>query len=119
MENTKKISIVLALICTLFIAAGQLLFKIGSAKIVDIISFFNLFVIGGAFCYGLGAILFILALKKGELSVIVPLMALNFVWVGILSTIYLNETLTLVRWTGIIAITTGVAIIGKGGKNGS
>lgn len=113
-NKTHKSSIILALVCTLFIAAGQLFFKAGSANIVDVISFFNLFVIIGAVCYGLGSILFILALKKGELSVIVPLMALNFVWVGIISSFYFNEAVTFVRWLGIIAITAGVAVISRG-----
>ena len=117
-QKTKKSAIILALICTLFVAVGQILFKLGSAKIVDILSFFNLSVVGGALAYLLGSILFILALKKGELSVIVPLIALNFVWVGLLSKIYLGEEINLTRWVGIVTIMAGVVFIGKGGRHG-
>ena len=114
--KTQKSAILLALICTIFTATGQLFFKVGSAEIVSILSFFNLFVILGAFSYLIGAILFVVALKKGELSVIAPLLALNFVWVGILSTIYLGETINSTRWFGITVIAIGIGFIGRGGK---
>ena len=118
MENikTQKISILLALVCTVFISIGQLFFKIGSAEIISILTFFNLFVIVGAFFYFIGSILYIISLKKGELSIIAPIFALNFIWVGILSTIFLNETINVTRWIGIATIVIGVGFIGWGGK---
>lgn len=121
MENvkTQKSAILLALICTIFISIGQLFFKIGSAEIISILTFFNLFVIVGAFFYFIGSILYIISLRKGELSVIAPIFALNFVWVGILSMIYLNETINATRWIGIAIVAIGVGFIGMGGKYGN
>ena len=39
----------------------------------------------GYFLYGLGAVLFTLALRDGELSVLYPVISLTYVWVAILS----------------------------------
>ncbi len=117
-HTTTKGAIVLALLCTIFIATGQLFYKLGSEKIIDVISFFNFFVIIGIFSYFLGSILYILALKKGELSVILPLLALNYVWVALLSIIFLGEIVTLLRWAGISSVVIGVIIIGTGGGHG-
>ena len=117
-HNTTKGAIVLALLCTLFIAVGQLFYKLGSEKIIDIISFFNLFVILGLFSYFLGSILYIFALKKGELTVILPPLALNYVWVALLSIIFLGEIITFLRGVGIFSVAVGVVIIGTGGGHG-
>ncbi len=117
--KTEKSSVLIALICTIFIATGQLFFKLGSAKIVSILSFFNLFIIIGALSYFIGSILYIISLKKGELSVIAPIFALNFVWVGILSMICLNEAINTTRWIGIATVAIGVGFIGIGGEYGN
>tara|TARA_Y100000031_G_C8122985_1_gene339142 strand:- start:252 stop:623 length:372 start_codon:yes stop_codon:yes gene_type:complete len=117
--NTTKGAIVLALLCTLFTAVGQLFYKLGSEKITDFLSFFNLFILIGLFSYFLGSILYILALKKGELTVILPLLALNYVWVALLSIIFLGEIINLLRWLGIFSVIIGVIIIGRGGGNGN
>lgn len=114
--KTQKSAILLVLICTIFISIGQIFFKLGSEKVVSILSFFNLFVVVGAFFYLIGSILYIISLKKGELSIIAPIFALNFIWVGILSTIFLGETINATRWIGIATIAMGVGFIGRGGK---
>jgi len=111
-------AIILALTCTIFSSTGQLFYKLGSEKIVDFMSFFNPFVIVGIFSYFLGSILFIFALKKGELTVVAPVLSLNYVWVALLSIFFLSETINLVRWIGIGSVVVGITIIGVGGRNG-
>jgi undecaprenyl phosphate-alpha-L-ara4N flippase subunit ArnE len=120
MKHTTSISaIILALTCTIFTSTGQLFYKLGSEKIVDFLSFFNLFVIIGIFSYFLGSILFVMALKKGELTVVAPMLSLNYVWVALLSITFLGETINLLRWAGIASVAVGVSIIGIGGRNGN
>jgi len=118
-NRTQKSALLLALITTIFTTTSQLLFKIGSAKVTGILSFFNFFVIVGLFSYFLGSIFYLGALKKGELSVIAPMIALNFVWVAILSIILFGETINFQRWFGIISIVGGVIFVGLGGKYGN
>lgn len=115
--HTPKFAIVLALICTIFISVGQLFYKLGSEEVIDIISLFNIFVILGLFSYFLGSILYIIALKKGELTVLAPVLALNYVWVVLLSIIFLGEVINILRWTGIASVVIGATVIGVGGRN--
>lgn len=119
MKHTTPISsIILALICTIFVSTGQLFYKLGSEKVVDLPSFFNLFVMMGVVSYLVGAVLFVIALKKGELTVVAPMLSLNYIWVALLSIFFIGETINLLRWIGIASVAVGVGIIGVGGRNG-
>lgn len=68
----------------------------------------------GVFFYGLGTILFLPALKAGELSVLYPLVALSYVWVSLLSVKFLNEKMNMIKWLGVALIIVGVSLIGIG-----
>ena len=72
----------------------------------------NLFI--GLFFYGVGTILFIPALRGGELSVLYPLVALAYVWVPLLSIKFLQEKMNKLKWIGIALIIVGVSCIGLG-----
>ena len=65
--------------------------------------------------YGLSTIIFIPALKFGQLSVLYPFVSLGYIWVTIASRIILKEKITLYKWLGIIFIMIGVSFIGFGG----
>ena len=64
--------------------------------------------------YGLGTVLFIPALRGGELSVLYPLVALVYVWVSLLSVRFLGEKMNPMKWLGIALILLGVTLIGLG-----
>lgn len=64
--------------------------------------------------YGLTTILFIPALKGGELSILYPLVGLSYVWVCVYSSILLKEKMNLLKWAGIGVIILGVTFIGIG-----
>jgi len=68
----------------------------------------------GVLIYGISSILFILALKGGELSVLYPLVGLTYVWLCIYSKFMLNETMTTKKWIGIIIIIFGITLISIG-----
>jgi len=74
----------------------------------------NYYLIIGIFVYGLSTLLFIPALKGGELSVLYPMVGLVYVWVSIYSVILLKERMNLLKWTGIGLLLLGVAMIGVG-----
>jgi drug/metabolite transporter (DMT)-like permease len=90
--------------------------KIGSNQLSDFSSIFNLYLISGLVFYAIGAVLLIIALKYGDLSMIYPFIALSFIWVTILSTYIFNEHVSVINWLGIIAILLGVSLIGQGGR---
>jgi len=66
----------------------------------------------GLFLYGFATIISLFALKAGELSVLYPIVALQYVWTNFLSMKYLREKITLMKWAGIAMIIIGVAMIG-------
>lgn len=112
-ENKKAILLVIT--CTLFTSIGQILMKIGSARtgsFLEIIT--NIPLILGFASYGIGAVLLIISLKYGELSLVYPFIALSFIWVSILSIYLFNEHVSLLNWTGLTAILIGVSLIGYG-----
>lgn len=118
MSTTSK-AIILIIICTVLTSLAQILFKFGS----DSFSFNpfllvqNYFVIFGFLCYAFGALLFILALKEGDLSTLYPFFATSYIWVMILSFLIFGEIITSFKIIGILLIIFGVSFIGIGGKN--
>ena len=113
---TELWAIGLVIFATLVGAMGPILFKLGSAKKLSSLKTIitNYYIWGGLALYALGTAMFIPALKGGELSVLYPLVALNYVWVSLLSKKILNEEMNKFKWLGIVVIILGVAFIGIG-----
>lgn len=113
-ENSST-AIILITLCTFLTSLAQYFMKIGSDKISDnFISILNIPLIGGLLLYGFGAVLLIIALKYGELSVVYPFLSLSFIWVFLLSIFFLGETIVLINWFGLVLIVVGVSFIGRG-----
>ncbi len=114
--ETKAWAIALAAFCALMGSLGQLLFKLGSPSIsLSVWSWLTNFkILGGMALYGLSAILFIVALKHGNLSVLYPVIATSYVWVALISAKLLGEPLSFTQWVGIALILGGVALIVRG-----
>jgi len=72
--------------------------------------------LGGLVLYGIGAVMMVLALQHGELSVLYPVISLSYVWVAILSVLIFHEHLNVFRIGGIAVIIAGVAILGRNGN---
>lgn len=68
----------------------------------------------GCMFYVVGVSLFIPALRGGQLSLLYPILSLSYVWVCFLSIKLLGEKMNLYKWTGVILIVCGVALIGIG-----
>jgi drug/metabolite transporter (DMT)-like permease len=68
----------------------------------------------GFLLYGIGAVFNIISLKGGDLSIIFPIFALNYIWVSFLSAAYLGEPMNMMKWLGIIGIVLGISLIGMG-----
>lgn len=119
--NNKKLSsaIILVLFCTIFTSLGQLLLKFGADRLEPslIALITNFFLILGCIFYGIGAIIMVLALKHGDLSLVYPFFGLSFIWVALLSLIFLGESLALLQWIGIVIIIIGVSFVGWGAKS--
>ena len=114
--TTQVWAIVLVLVATSLGSFGPLFLKKASGKLTwnikNIIS--NRYLLIGLSFYAIGTILFIPALKGGDLSVLYPLVALVYVWVSLLSVKFLKEKMNRLKWIGISLIILGVALIGLG-----
>ena len=113
---TQLWAIILVISATLIGAFGPILLKKASAKRLSKLSSLatNYHLFGGVALYALGTLLFIPALKGGDLSVLYPLVAVNYIWVSLLSVKFLGEVMNKFKWIGIALIIIGVAFIGLG-----
>ncbi|NOT84761.1 MAG: 4-amino-4-deoxy-L-arabinose-phospho-UDP flippase [Methylococcaceae bacterium] len=105
---------VVALICVIGLAIGQILFKIGAVSLAETGSFFALqtFIkLVAALClYGIMSIAWIWVLQKVELGKVYPLMALAFVLVPIGSHFIFGERFQPQYFAGITLIILGILI---------
>lgn len=113
---TQLWAIGLVIFATLIGAFGPILLKKASEKKLSKISSLmtNYHLMGGVALYGVGTVLFIPALKGGDLSVIYPFVSLNYIWVSLLSVKFLGEKMNRLKWLGVSLIILGVSFIGLG-----
>ena len=110
--------------CTLFASAAQVLLKVGmlhsfpafeSSHPFGLIAAIlgNLPLVVGFCFHACNALLLILALKDGELSVLWPVYALSYVWVALLSMRFFGDHMNPWKGAGIALIILGVGLLGK------
>jgi len=118
---TKRWAIGLVVVCTLFTSFAQIFYKFGADMLsFDLISIItNWPIIIGIILYGTAAILLIVALKAGEVSVLYPIIATSYIWVSLLSMFFFGEVINLYKWVGMIFIFFGVILVAKGGRKDS
>ena len=109
LESVKKNKkgILLMVVSSICVCIGQLLWKISSKE--GMLSL----ILGFAF-YGLGALIMLIAYKFGSLSVLQPVLSLNYVISIILASAVLKESVTLMKCIGILIIIFGVVSIAGG-----
>ena len=114
-RQTKISLILLVAFCALLGAIGQIFFKLASKtlsfEVMALLTNWKLIV--GLFCYGIATVLFVLALKYGNLSILYPIIATSYIWVSLFSVFILKEVFPLYKWIGILLIILAVGIITK------
>lgn len=104
-----KKGIILMLLSSICVCIGQLLWKLSSSGNVILL-------ISGFFFYGIGALIMIAAYRFGELSILQPMLSLNYVLSILLAVTILKEEITILKFIGVLVIIAGVVII-AGGDN--
>lgn len=104
-----KIGILLMVCSSIFVCVGQLLWKLAVSGSI-------LLLLGGFALYGLGAMTMIVAYKFGKVSILQPILSLNYVLSVILAGTVLNEEITLKKVIGVLIIIAGVLLIAGGDK---
>jgi len=112
--ETKSFAIVLMVLCTLFTSIAQIFYKFGAMKLPAIFTNYNLFI--GLFLYAVGAVIFVTALKFGEVTVLYPIIATSYIWVSILSWLIFSDMINAYKLVGIASIFIGITTIAVGSK---
>ena len=112
-----RTALLLALACSLLTGAAQLLIKAAAdrgraAGWTD--SSTLLWLLAAHILLGLGFLAFLLALRRGELSTVYPVLAARYVWV-VAATPFLfsTESLTPLKLAGAALAALGVAIVAR------
>ena len=102
-----KKGILLMLISSICVCVGQLLWKLSADQ--------GIIIMLAGFCfYGVGALVMIIAYKFGKLSVLQPMLSLNYVLSIILAAVVLKEEITILKCIGVLVIIAGVVMIAGG-----
>jgi len=111
------LGIILMITCTFFTAFGEFLFKLSAKSFqwhpVSLLTNYTLILAFAIFF--LGSVLLIIALRFGDLSVLYPFIALNFIWVMLISFWWLGEYINRFKIGAAILVVFGVVLIAKGG----
>lgn len=86
---------------------GQLFWKLGNEFGLGVM-------VVGFYFYGMGALIMLQAYKYGKLSILQPMLSLNYVFSIILGAFVLKETVTVWKSIGVILIILGVILIAGG-----
>lgn len=74
--------------------------------------------IAGCLLYVVGSILMILALRKGELSILYPIIATSYVWVSVLAPFFFpSEAMNGWKWAGVLFILLSISLLGWGSSS--
>lgn len=115
-EATKLSAMGFMLLSAVFASAGQILFKFAANATMNMATFvFNPYIYSGGIAYVVGVFFMIKALRRGELSVVYPVLATSFIWVSLASPLFFRaDFMTMQKWVGVVIIILGVTLVGKG-----
>ena len=102
-EKNKK-GILLMVCASLCVCVGQLCWKLSHTYGIPAL-------LAGFVLYGLGALITLTAYRYGSLSVLQPVLSLNYVLTVVLAALVLKEQVTLLRIIGILCVMGGVLLI--------
>jgi drug/metabolite transporter (DMT)-like permease len=135
-QKNKK-GILLMLVSSVCACVGQLLWKMGSAAASSAAGsatnsaeeagfsaiLTNPHALGltlaGFVCYGIGALVMIVAYRYGKLSILQPVLSMSYVLSIILAAVILKEQVSLLKVIGVLVIIAGVVLVATGDEKNS
>ncbi|MDD2389019.1 MAG: EamA family transporter [Desulfobacterales bacterium] len=73
------------------------------------------YVLAGLACYVISVVVWLLVLSRVEVSYAYPLLSIGYIVVSVAGWLFFNESMGIIRWTGIIVICLGVWLITRTG----
>ena len=112
--------IIIAIIQSAFLAVAQYFMKIGVERVVEYSMTWAYFRSDLNWQLGLSLLLYIIAmiiylfmLKNYDLSIVYPLTSISYIFTILLAMFLLGETVSVIRWVGILLVMLGVGMIAK------
>ncbi len=110
-------SILLVLIASVIGSFGGVFLKMGAAHLSEgIKGLLNWKLAAGIALFLGSSVPFVMALKHGELSVLYPMVSLNYVWTMLWSKLFFGEPITKGKVNALALILCGIVCIGVGGR---
>lgn len=104
--------LIIAIIASILAAVASLFLKKSTTNLkMNFAALRNKNFIIGVLLYGVSTLIYMIALKNGELNVVYPISSFSYVFVSLLSIKYLGEKMNAAKWAGIIFIIIGVFLI--------
>jgi len=108
-------AVLVAILASLVAAPGPLFIKKASTRLkMDIRFLFDRDLLAGIGFYGASILVTMTALRLGELSLVGPIFSLVYVWVTIISFLFLKEKIRAPGLAGMGLVVAGVMIIASG-----
>lgn len=108
----------LVLVASFIGSFGAVFLKAGSAKLRLGMRYlvFNYNLALGVALFLASSYFFVLGVKRGELSVLYPLVSLSYIWALLWSRIFFKEPFSKRKFYGLALILAGIACIGLGNR---
>ena len=105
-ENKQNLPLGIALMLTasLLTCVGQLCWKLSASGALGL-------VLAGFVLYGCGALLMVVALRCGELSILHPMLSAGYVLSIVLGGVVLGESVTALKAAGVAVILLGLVLL--------
>lgn len=110
--------LLLVLISAAIGAVGQVAFKFGTMQMVEnpgntLLEKIKWPIVVGLFLYGISTIIWIIALKKMELSYAYPLLSVGYIFVLVASYFFFHEPISWLRIAGVLCIMAGISLVAR------
>lgn len=116
--STPVSSMLLVLVASLIGSWGAVFLKAGAANLKrGLMSFGFLAPLAvGILLFVSSSVFFVLGIRKGELSILYPLVALGYIWTLFWSRLLFKEPFTRLKVIGLLLILIGVVFVGLGNR---
>jgi uncharacterized membrane protein len=108
-------SIVMVFVAGIVGSFGAVFLKLGALRLNgNVLSFVNSRLIAGVALYLGSTVIYLSALKGGELSVLYPMVSLGYIWTLVWSKLFFKEAMNRYKFAGLALIVVGVVLVGLG-----
>lgn len=110
--------LLLILISAAIGAVGQIALKYGAMQMVEnpgitLLEKIKWPIVFGLFLYGISTIIWIMALKKVQLSYAYPMLSVGYIFVFLASYFFFNEPISWLRISGLVFIMVGISLVAR------